>query len=202
MILTAEKSRLSGRIRIPGSKSHTIRAIAVASLAKGTSYIRNPMISEDALSAAACYRALGAAIDTGQDAVWTVTGTGGTVTPPNKFVNVGNSGTTLRLAAGSAALAPQTAKITLTGDRQIQARPIQPLLDALSDLGAKAVSVNHNACAPIEIRGTLAGGQTSIECFTSQYLSSLLLACPLAKGSSQINVSLLNEADYVQITCD
>ncbi len=160
------------------------------------------MISEDTLSAVHCCRLLGAEIDTRQTDIWTVEGIDGAISPSDKTIDVGNSGTTLRLGAGSAALAPNGTTITMTGDQQIQKRPIQPLLDSLNDLGAKAACVHQNGCAPIEIKGTLKGGTTTIECFTSQYLSSLLLACPLAEGPSEINVSLLNEADYVKITLD
>ncbi len=202
MLLMLKKSQLSGRVRIPGSKSHTIRAVAIASLANGTSFIRNPMLSEDTRSAAACYAQFGADVDTRDPALWTITGTGGQITPPNKPIDVGNSGTTLRLAAGSAALTAGNAQIVLTGDHQIQSRPIQPLLDSLTDLGARAESVRGNGCAPVRIAGTLKGGQTPIDCFTSQYLSSLLLACPLAEGPSTIDITRLNEADYVQITLD
>lgn len=202
MILTAQKSRLSGSVRIPGSKSHSIRAVAIASLANGTSRIHNPMLSEDTASAVKCYQLLGADCNTQNSACWTITGTGGNITAPNQPIDVGNSGTTLRLAAGSAALASPADTIILTGDRQIQSRPIQPLLESLTELGARAQSIRGNGCAPIQVTGTLKGGQTTIDCFTSQYLSSLLMACPLADGPSTINITHLNEADYVQITCD
>lgn len=202
MILTAEKSTLSGKVRIPGSKSHTIRAVAVASLANGKSQIKNPLISNDALSAVACYRGLGAKIDVSDDKCWIIDGTGSHINPVSSLIDIGNSGTALRLAAGSAALAAPGNPVTLTGDHQIQARPIQPLIEALNDLGAKAKSDKNNGCAPITVSGQLTGGTTTIECITSQYLSSLLVACPLAKGPSEINVTLLNEPDYVQITMD
>ncbi|MHC5082829.1 MAG: 3-phosphoshikimate 1-carboxyvinyltransferase [Planctomycetota bacterium] len=202
MILRVNKTKLSGIVEIPGSKSHNIRAIAVAALANGTSYVRNPLLSNDTLSAVDGYRALGAKIDTSQNDVWTVEGTGRNITPSNDVIDIGNSGTTLRLAAGSAALAPNGTKTKFTGDHQIQARPISPLLSALNDLGAKAASLKDNGCAPIIIEGTLKGGRTTIECVTSQYLSSLLMACPLAEGDSTIDITLLNEPDYVQITLD
>ena len=202
MLLTAKKSKLSGSVRIPGSKSHTIRAIAIASLAKGKSIIKAPLISNDALSAVACYRGLGAKIDTSDDKKWLIEGIGTDITPVISTIDIGNSGTALRLAAGSSALASPETTVTLTGDHQIQARPIQPLLDALNDLGASARSLKNNGCAPIEVSGTLKGGTTTIECITSQYLSSLLMACPLASGDSTINVTLLNEPDYVRITMD
>lgn len=202
MKLFAQKSTLTGSIPIPGSKSHTIRGVALASLAEGTSTLRNPLISGDTLSAVACYRSLGAQIDTHNPAEWTVTGTAGRVTPPKDVIDVGNSGTTLRIAAGSAALSDGARPIQLTGDYQIQNRPIAPLLQSLSDLGAHARSLNNNGAAPISVEGMLRGGETSIECMTSQYLTSLLLACPLAERDSRINVTLLNEPDYVQMTLD
>ena len=145
---------------------------------------------------------LGAKIDTSNDDVWVVDGNSGKISVPDKIIDVGNSGTTLRLASGSAALAPAGSAITLTGDEQIQTRPIAPLLKSLTDLGAKCRSVKGNGKAPVEIGGGLVGGTTTIECFTSQYLSSLLLCTPLAAKDTTIDVTLLNEPDYVKMTCD
>ena len=200
MELIVEKSRLKGTVAIPASKSHTIRAVAIASLTDGQSNIRNPLISNDTLSAVDCYRALGAAIDISDDKVWKVTGTAGEITAPEKMIDVGNSGTTLRIAAGAAALAEPGQTITLTGDEQIRSRPISPLLDSLNQLGAKCTCAGGKA--PIEITGQLKGGKTSIEAATSQYLSSLLLCAPLAKNDTEIDVTLLNEPGYVRMTLD
>ncbi|MBN1787890.1 MAG: 3-phosphoshikimate 1-carboxyvinyltransferase [Sedimentisphaerales bacterium] len=202
MKLIAKKSRLRGTVAIPTSKSHTIRAVAIASLSDGKSLIKNPLASGDTLSAVDCYRALGADIDTTDTSCWIVKGTAGKIIPPGKIIDIGNSGTSLRVALGSASLATQGDKITFTGDKQIQSRPLGPLLDSLNDLGAKAKSLKNNGSAPVEIEGTLTGGKTSINCFTSQYLSSLLLATPLAQNNSQIDVTVLNEPDYVQMTLD
>jgi 3-phosphoshikimate 1-carboxyvinyltransferase len=202
MKLTAKKSRLKGTIAIPASKSHTIRAVAIASLADGQSIIRNPLISDDARSSVKSYAMLGAKADCTDKTCWKIIGTGGKLTAPSDIIDVGNSGTTLRLAAGSASLLPKGQKATFTGDAQIQTRPIQPLLNSLNDLGAKARCLNNNGSAPIEIEGQNIGGKTTIECFTSQYLSSLLLAAPLAKNDTEIIVPLLNEPDYVKITLD
>jgi 3-phosphoshikimate 1-carboxyvinyltransferase len=202
MKLVVRKSRLKGSVAIPGSKSHTIRAVAIASLAGGQSIIHNPLDSSDTRSVAACYRALGAAIDTSDPNVWKVTGTGGKITPPKEFIDVGNSGTTLRIAMGSAALAPDGQTTTFTGDEQIQSRPVGPLLNSLNELGAKCLSLKNNGKPPVEITGKLVGGRTKIEAFTSQYLSSLLLCCPLASEDTIIDVTLLNEPGYVQMTLD
>ncbi len=202
MKLTGHKSILSGSVQIPASKSHTIRAITVASVAKGISTIRNPLISEDAKSAVTAFRAMGADINTSDQTAFKITGTNGIISAPENIVDIGNSGTTLRIATGMAALCRDDAFIRLTGDNQIKSRPVLPLLNSLNDLGATANSLNGNGCAPISVKGSLAGGKTVIECVTSQYLTSLLFAAPLAQGDSEIEVSLLNEPDYVQMTLD
>jgi len=70
MKLVVKKSRLKGTVAIPGSKSHTIRAVAIASLAGGQSLIHVPLESSDTHAAVACYRALGAVIDTSNPKLW------------------------------------------------------------------------------------------------------------------------------------
>ncbi|MCK4300887.1 MAG: 3-phosphoshikimate 1-carboxyvinyltransferase, partial [Planctomycetes bacterium] len=110
------------------------------------------------------------------------------------------AGTALRIAMGSAALLPANVKVTFTGDEQIRRRPHGPLLQSLNDLGAKARSIAGDGTAPLEISGQLTGGKTTVDGTSSQYLSSLLLACPLAKDDSEIRVNNLNEWPYVQIT--
>jgi len=187
---------------VPPSKSHTIRAVAIASLAKGESTIHNPLVSSDTEAAVKSYRALGAKIDTADSTVWKVIGTGGQIIAPREIIDVGNSGTTLRIAMGSAALAQPGQTTTFTGDEQIQTRPLGPLMDALSNLGAKCVSLKNNGKAPVEITGKLSGGKTSIAASTSQYLSSLLLSTPLGTKDTEIDVTLLNEPGYVQMTLD
>jgi len=202
MKLIVRKSRLKGAVAIPGSKSHTIRAVAIASLADGKSNIKSPLDSNDTQSAVHCYRTFGAEIDTSNPNLWKVAGTGGKITAPAGPVDVGNSGTTLNIAMGSASLAAAGQTITLTGDEQTCSRPVGPLLNSLGDLGAKCVSVKNNGKAPVQITGRLTGGKTSIACSTSQYLSSLLLCAPLAAKDTEINVTLLNEPGYVQMTLD
>ncbi|MBN2268978.1 MAG: 3-phosphoshikimate 1-carboxyvinyltransferase [Sedimentisphaerales bacterium] len=202
MKLIAKKSRLKGTVTIPASKSHTIRAVAIASLASGDSVIRAPLLSGDTSAVVNAYQALGAKIDTSDPAAWKVSGSSGRIAVPEKTIDVLNSGTTLRIAMGSAALAPPGRPIRFTGDDQIQARPVAPLIDALNDLGAECASLKNNGCAPVKIAGTLKGGKTAIACKTSQYLSSLLLCTPLAEQDSEINVTLLNEPDYVRMTLD
>jgi len=204
--LIVERSALGGSVRIPGSKSHTIRAVVIASLAEGTSTIREPLDSLDTLACVRVCRGLGADIQhphpgplpEGEGGRWVVTGTGGRLTTPADVLDVGNSGTTLYVTLSTAALGRGWS--VFTGDEQTRRRPAGPLLDALLVLGADAFSTRGNGCAPIVIRGPLRGGRVAIECPTSQYLTSLLLNCPLAEGDTTIEVPLLNERPYVEMT--
>lgn len=201
MIETVYPARLSGKVQAPAGKSHTIRAILIASLAEGVSRIDHPLESEDTASCIAACRALGADIvETDRDALL-VTGTGGipaTSSDANHPIDVGNSGTTLFLAMGTAALGEGITHFT--GDEQIRRRSAGNLLAALADLGATAYSLGGDGFAPLAVGGGLTGGSTSIECPTSQYLSSLLLACPLAGADSEIHLPLLWERPYVDMT--
>ncbi|MAE60546.1 MAG: 3-phosphoshikimate 1-carboxyvinyltransferase [Planctomycetaceae bacterium] len=199
MELICRPSRLRGSVEIPGSKSHTIRAVAIASLAEGDSRIAAPLWSDDAEAAAATYRALGATIDTADPAAWRVRGTGGEIRAPADVIDVGNSGTTMRIALGSATLLREGI-VAFTGDEQIQRRPLGPLVQSLNDLGANVTCTRGNGSAPVSVGGRLRGGQTSIEAVTSQFLSSLLMCAPLGDGDSIIDVPLLNERPYVGIT--
>ena len=194
---TIRPARAAGTVRIPGSKSHTIRALIIASLADGESTILNPLESSDTRACLTACRSLGAEIIENADG-WMVRGTAGRPATPENIVDVGNSGTTLYLLSSIAAL--QDNWVVFTGDGQIRSRPAEPLLKSLEDLGAKTISTRNNGRAPYLVGGRLSGGMTTISCPTSQYLSSLLLAAPLASGDTEINVSLLNERPYAEMT--
>jgi 3-phosphoshikimate 1-carboxyvinyltransferase len=198
--LVCRRSRLRGEVRIPGSKSHTIRAVAIASLAAGESVIHAPLASRDTRAAVATYRALGADIEVGTDA-WRVRGTAGRLRAPDDVLNVQNSGVTLHTAMGSCALLREGLAV-LTGDEQIRRRPAGPLAASLNDLGAEVRSITGTGTAPFEVKGRLRGGETSIEGLSSQYVSSLLINCPLGDGDSLIRVPVLHEAPYVEMTLD
>ncbi len=196
------KSKLEGFVAIPASKSHTIRAVAIASLAKGESIIKNPLVSNDTISAVECYRRLGAEIDNRNEKEWIIDGNGGKISFQEDKIDVGNSGTTLRIALGSSALVSGKQSIVFDGDEQIRTRSVAHLLNSLNELGAECKSFDGSGKVPVEVKGTLKGGKTTIECWTSQYLTSLLMCLPLAEKNSEIDITLLNEPDYVQITLD
>jgi len=193
------ESTVSGEVRIPGSKSHTIRGLLFGMLADGESRLVRPLRSSDTESCIRLCRALGAEVADVEAECWRVKGTAGRPQAAPAAVDVGNSGTSLYLGMGAAALCEGVTE--LTGDEQVRRRPAGPLLRALCELGATAYSKDGTGCAPVVVGGGLRGGRVSIECPTSQYLSSLLIGCPLASGDSEITVPLLNEKPYVRMTC-
>ncbi len=200
MRMVCRRSRLCGSVEIPGSKSHTIRAVAVAALADGLSQIEAPLISADTLAAVDAYQALGAEIDM-RDNEWRITGFAARPQVPDNVIDVRNSGTTMRIVLGSCSLLEKGLTV-LTGDEQIRRRPMAALAKSLNELGAVITSTRGNWMAPLVVAGKLRGGQTSIEAVTSQFLTSLLFCTPLAEKDTDIDVPLLNEKPYVQITLD
>ena len=197
MLLKVRKSETRGCIRIPGSKSHTIRALFLASLAQGRSVIVNPLISEDALSAAAVCRAFGAVVENHGDR-FVVDGFNGKPHIPENIVDVGNSGTTLRFGLMTAGLTDGCT--VFTGDYQIRRRPLGPLIDAMNNLGANVFSTRGDKMAPVVVHGGLRGGNTGLDAMSSQYLSSILLHAPLLENDTEIFLTRLNEVPYVEMT--
>lgn len=196
MIAQVSPSKLKGSITIPASKSHSIRALLIATLAEGTNTLTNLLDSADVQSCMAACRALGAIISE-ENGFVTVIGTGGQLKTPEKTIDVGNSGTTIYLIASLAGLTNKP--ITFDGDEQIRNRSAANLLNALSELGAN-IKFSGKGCAPFTITGPAKGGEVTMECPTSQYLSSLLIAAPLFKGETIINVPLLHEQPYAEMT--
>ncbi len=197
MNLKINKSTLNGTISVPGSKSHTIRAMAIATAAEGRSLIHHPLISEDTLAGIHASEALGTKIIK-SEALWKIDGTGGNFIKKSNLVNMQNSGTSLRIFAGLASLADFS--ITFDGDDSLRSRPMWPLTSALEKLG---VGINNtNGCCPMTVTGPVKGGKTIVEGTSSQFLTSLLIALPMAEKDSYIKVIGLNEIPYIEMTLD
>ncbi|HLO58345.1 MAG TPA: 3-phosphoshikimate 1-carboxyvinyltransferase [Bacteroidales bacterium] len=197
MKLKSTPSVLSGDILVPASKSHTIRAVAFAAVAHGTSVIRNPLMSDDARSALSGAIEMGAAVTMGDD--WIIRGTGGRLSENCRHIDVGNSGTSLRILTALCALADHP--VSFDGDKSIRQRPMQPLLSALQSLGARTIESAGGKC-PFTILGPINGGRTTVNGVSSQFLTALLITCPLAPQDTEIIVENLNERPYVEITLD
>ena len=198
MEIAVKKSKLSGTIEIPGSKSHTIRAVFIASLASGTSTIKMPLVSEDTVAALRAASILGAWIKRGDDTVWRISGTGGHLLQPAGVIDMANSGTSLRLFTAMAALG--SFNVRFDGDDSLRTRKMASLLEALAAMGAKVESAN--GLCPLSVTGPIDGAEVLVDGKTSQFLSALLLVAPLLNKPTTIHVDKLNERPYVHLTMD
>lgn len=189
-------SNLKGTITIPGSKSNTTRAVFIASLAEGKSIIRNPLESVDCLSTVKVCRGFGAKIETGED--WIVHGVGSNLIIPDDVLDMGNSGTTYYIATATATLI--NGFTVITGDHQIRRRPAGPLIAALNDLGGIVFSTRGSGFAPLVVRGILKGGKAHLPGINSQWLTPLLINCPMAQGDTEVIVDNLQERPYIDMT--
>lgn len=199
MILTVEPTaRLQGRSAIPASKSHTIRAVLIAALADGTSVLHRPLVSEDTQAAINACRALGARIVQSDDRI-EITGFGPHPVQPITTLDMLNSGTSTNLMLG--VLAALGMQANITGDASLQSRPVQALTDALQKLGCSVIFHARPGCPPLSVRGRMRGGSVVLDASkSSQYVSSLLIACPLAPRETEIIVENPSELPYIGMT--
>ncbi len=198
-LVVEETSELSGSVTAPPSKSHTHRAIIIASLASGESMIENPSACDDCLATIDACRNFGADIEVGDGFV--VKGVGGKPRRSDSDVHVGDSGTTMRFMTAIFALCKGAT--ILTGGDSVRSRPIAPLLTALTDLGAgRARSLNNDGCPPVCVSGSITGGKTIVDGKSSQFISALLLACPLAENDSLIEITGARSRPYVDMTLE
>ena len=188
--------KLSGKIIIPSSKSQTIRALLISVFSRGVSYIKHPLISDDTESCINAVKAMGADVNILENGDITVDATYAFSDMDELSIDAGNSGTTEYLSLPM--LSSLGIQVNIDGDEMLRKRPLKPLLDALESLGAETESTN--GFPPASIRGPLDGGECTIECKTSQYLSGLLLGAPLAIGDCHIKCSVLFEKPYVKMT--
>jgi 3-phosphoshikimate 1-carboxyvinyltransferase len=198
MIASVERSTISGEVYAPPSKSYTHRAILITSLGPGGT-VKRPLISADTRATMYASEAFGARV--AADHEIRIQGVSGRPQTPEDVINVLNSGTTLRFCSALAAL---TEGAVLTGDASIRTRPNGPLLSALNDLGADAFSIRGNGRAPLVVRGRVKGGTARLDGgVSSQFLSALLIAAPLAQGDTRIIiVGELKSRPYAEITLD
>lgn len=176
------------RIRVPGSKSYTHRTLIAAALSDGPCTVHNPLRSQDTLLTLAALEKMGAVVADRQASI-EIHGLNGRFKPCREPIYLANSGTSMRLMAGVAALGEGT--YVLSGTPRMYHRPIGHLLEALNQLGIGARALEDNGCPPVEIPGGQAtGGAVAIDCsVSSQFLSSLLLTAPCTPAGMSITVS-------------
>ena len=179
------RSRISGETIAPPSKSYTHRAIVLGALTEERFEVRRPLLSEDTEATLSAVAAMGADVDKGNNFLVVECPR---LAVPKRSIDAKNSGTTLRLIAGIAALLE--GKTTIIGDESLQKRPMKPLLDALRGLGAKCTGGGDNEHPPVTIRGPMTGESTRLPGnISSQFVSSLLIACPLKQTHTELEIT-------------
>lgn len=175
---------LAGRLRVPGDKSISHRAIIFAALAEGVTRITGFLEGEDTLATLQAFRALGVAIERPSPGQITVEGVGlRGLRAPEKPIYLGNSGTSMRLLAGL--FAGQPFDVTLTGDESLSRRPMRRVCDPLAQMGA-FIEATAAGIPPLHIHGghSLHGIEYAMPVASAQVKSSLLLAGLYAAGQT------------------
>lgn len=201
MDIIAKNGKLQGDITVPSSKSHTIRALIFAMLANGSSRIRNPLHSVDCMSTVKAIQLLGAMVDTTRLNDWLVVGAGRDLQVPSDVINVGNSGSLLYFLAPICATLNGTS--VFTGDTSIRRRPVRHMTDALTSLGASAYTTQSTKNAPpIVVTGVMGENQTLETAgeVSSQYISGIMIAASLLKGTTTIKLTNPKETPFLQMT--
>jgi 3-phosphoshikimate 1-carboxyvinyltransferase len=198
--IVVERSRLSGCVRCPSSKSYSHRAIAISSLAHRQSRINHVLLSRDTLATIVGCSALGADIKYDPTSM-RINGID-QFNPPENVINAENSGTTIRIITAMSALV-RTGYTVLTGDESLCNRPMQPLLDALHQIGVEAYSTKQNGTPPLIVKGGgIKGGTTIIDgSISSQFISGLLISSIYADSEVVLKVKgKLVSKPYVSAT--
>ncbi|ODS37538.1 3-phosphoshikimate 1-carboxyvinyltransferase [Candidatus Altiarchaeales archaeon WOR_SM1_SCG] len=189
---------LKGEVEAPPSKSYTHRAIILASLARGESKIYNPLLSADTFASIDACKAIGAKVVIDEKNNCLIINGNPELDVPKTIIDVKNSGTTIRLMTSVLSLCDK--KVTLTGDSSIQKRPMQPLLDALRELGVKTES--DNGTPPVSVTGPMRGGKCQIRGdVSSQFISGLLISSPMSGNDTTIEImKSLKSKPYLKMT--
>lgn len=174
-------------VELPGSKSYTNRALIIGAMAEGESHIRSALFSDDTDYMAEALRALGVPVAQDESS-FRVSGAAGRVPVSEANLYIGNAGTAARFL--TAFLALGNGRYVLDGSERMHQRPIQPLLDALAQLGVNARAERGNGCPPVILESTgFAGGRARIPGnLSSQYFSALLMVGPLSRNGLELEV--------------
>lgn len=200
-IIQPVEKPLKAALRVPGSKSFTNRALIIAALAEGSSTIGGILKSDDSYWCIDALKRIGLAVEVEGDQVH-IEGTAGRWPKEEAQLFLGAAGTLARFLPGALA-AGQGGVFQVDGVQQLRRRPLSPLLKALEELGADIHFLGEEGRLPLKIKATgLKGGKVTIEGHvSSQFLSGLLIASPLAKGEVEIKVAKgLVQPAYVGIT--
>lgn len=193
------RSCLRGEVTAPPSKSYTHRAIILGALVGERFEVIRPLISDDTEATLSAIEMMGATIDRGVNSIRIFCPR---IVAPKSTIDARNSGTTLRLISGIAALIE--GKTQITGDDSLRRRPMKPLLNALRELGAKCAGEGAEEHPPVRIEGPMTGTHAKLPGdVSSQFISSLLIACPMKKTPTRIKITGSQKSrSYVDISLD
>ena len=184
ILQSGQHSGLTGRFDVPGDKSISHRSLILGGLAIGTTKVTGLLEGEDVMATGRAMQALGASITRDEDGIWHVTGVGTSgLVAPESPLDLGNSGTGVRLLMGVVAGQPLTA--TFCGDASLSRRPMARVTDPLAAMGAD-ITARDGDRLPVTIAGSqtpLAADHTS-KVASAQIKSAVLLAALNARGTS------------------
>ncbi|MSQ28682.1 MAG: 3-phosphoshikimate 1-carboxyvinyltransferase [Dehalococcoidia bacterium] len=193
---------IDATVTLPGSKSYTNRALIIAAMAEGRSVLRHALFSDDTDYMAAALRTLGIGVTEDRIAEeFRVNGSGGRLAIGAATLFIGNAGTAARFLTSLVALGH--GRYVIDGVERMRQRPIQPLLDGLTQLGVRAVSERGTGCPPLVVEaGGFEGGRARMRGdISSQYFSSLLMVAPLSRRGVELEVEgELVSKPYIDMT--
>ena len=200
----------SGTVRLPGSKSISNRVLLLAGLASGTTAVHDLLDSDDTRVMLAALQSLGCQLRH-EGSVLHVTGLGGRLLTHQADLFLGNAGTAMRpLAAALAVLSTlQGGRFDLRGVPRMHERPIGDLVDALRPLGCQIAELGQAGYPPLRLTGTAGGRLQTAQPIqvrgdvSSQFLTALLMALPLATEQADVEIEVVGELiskPYIEIT--
>ena len=189
-------SNIKGVVIPPSSKSYAQRAIAIALLAHGRSVLRNIEFCKDTRSALACIEALGAKVSLLDESTLAIEGG---LNPVSNLLNVGESGLATRLFTPIASL--HNTPICIQGEGTLLHRPMSMMIEPLRSLGVEVR--DGGGFLPIEVCGPIHGGTLTVDgSISSQFITGLLLALPMAQDDTTLKVTNPVSTPYIDMTID
>ncbi len=188
LVLSTKKAQngLTGKLRVPGDKSMSHRAVMFSSLSNGTSNITGLLEGEDVMATLGAFRAMGVDAQGPNDGDLTITGVGMRgLSAPENDLDMGNSGTAMRLMCGI--LAAQSFASKLVGDESLSSRPMRRVTVPLTSMGARCAT-DEDGCPPIHVRGVekLEPIDYKLPMASAQVKSAVLLAGLYADGETSV----------------
>jgi 3-phosphoshikimate 1-carboxyvinyltransferase len=200
-------NQFQGKLRLPPSKSYMHRAMFIASLAMKPSEITGcgSTMSDDVLATIGALRVFGIEVKHSPGANGTLRVLPGETSRSQISVFARGSGTTARFTIGFAALAKEGAHVRISGDNSLSRRPMESILESLSELGVNCYYENEKGKLPITIEGGgIRGGECTVDgSISSQFISSLLISCTKARNDCTIRIkdpSKLVSKPYIDAT--